>query len=181
LRVRAFWDLGRRDATAIWIAQFVGRSINVLDYIEGQGQHISFYVEELRRRGYDTALMVLPHDGAAQTVIAPGSAREQLTAAGFDVDVIPNQGKGAALNRVEASRRLFPNIWFADEQTRAGRKALGAYHERRDDKRNVGLGPEHDWASDPADAFGLMCVAYEAPMEAKKAKRVHATAGGWLG
>ena len=25
LRVRAFWDLGRRDATAIWIVQFVGR------------------------------------------------------------------------------------------------------------------------------------------------------------
>ena len=26
-----------------------------------------------------------------------------------------------------------------------------------------GCGPEHDWASHSADAFGLMCVAYEMP------------------
>jgi phage terminase large subunit len=29
--------------------------------------------------------------------------------------------------------------------------------------RNIGLGPEHDWASHGADAFGLMAVAYEDP------------------
>ena len=28
-------------------------------------------------------------------------------------------------------------------------------------KRNIGLGPEHVKASHGADAFGLMCVAYE--------------------
>jgi phage terminase large subunit len=41
--------------------------------------------------------------------------------------------------------------------------ALGYYHERKDDLRNVGLGPEHDWSSHEADAFGLMAVAYEEP------------------
>jgi phage terminase large subunit len=41
---------------------------------------------------------------------------------------------------------------------------LGWYHEKKsDDERNVGLGPEHDWSSHGADAFGLMCVAYETP------------------
>jgi phage terminase large subunit len=182
MRVRAFWDLGRRDATAIWLAQFVGREIRVLDYIEGQGQQLGYYINELQSRGHGKALMVLPHDGARTVLEAPGSAQEQLRAAGFDVDVVPNQGKGAAMQRVEAARRLFPSIWFADEQTRAGRKALGAYHERRDEKRNVGLGPEHDWASDPADAFGLMCVAYEAPKverEKPKRRRYHGEAG-WM-
>lgn len=67
--------------------------------------------------------------------------------------------------RIEAARRLFPAIWFNATTTEAGRDALGAYHERRDDKRNIGLGPEHDWASHDADAFGLMCVAYERPWE----------------
>ncbi|MGI8851983.1 MAG: PBSX family phage terminase large subunit, partial [Methyloceanibacter sp.] len=28
---------------------------------------------------------------------------------------------------------------------------------------DVGLGPEHDWSSHAADAFGLMAVAYEEP------------------
>jgi phage terminase large subunit len=32
----------------------------------------------------------------------------------------------------------------------------------------VGLGPEHDWASHGADAFGLMAVAYEPPRQALK-------------
>jgi phage terminase large subunit len=40
---------------------------------------------------------------------------------------------------------------------------MGWYHEKRDEARNIGLGPEHDWASHGADAFGLMCVAYEEP------------------
>jgi hypothetical protein len=31
-----------------------------------------------------------------------------------------------------------------------GRDALGYYHERQDEKRNVGLGPEHDWSSHAA-------------------------------
>jgi hypothetical protein len=42
---------------------------------------------------------------------------------------------------------------------------LGYYHERKDETRNIGLGPEHDWSSHAADAFGLMAVHYEAPVE----------------
>lgn len=70
-----------------------------------------------------------------------------------------------------------------EETTEAGRDALGWYHERRDGTRNIGLGPEHDWASHGADAFGLMCVAYEAPREARKPRRrpAYQGAGGWMG
>ncbi len=184
LRVRAFWDLGRRDATAIWLAQFVGREVRVLDYIEGRGQALDYYIAELRSRGWSDALCELPHDGKTLTLIAKGSAEEQLRAAGFEVSVTPNQGPGAAMRRVEAVRRLFPQIWFNDTAAvAAGMKALAAYHERRDDGRNVGLGPEHDWASDPADAFGLMCVVYEAPKEARRPARreTFGGPGGWMG
>jgi len=31
------------------------------------------------------------------------------------------------------------------------------------EQRVVGLGPEHDWSSHCADAFGLMAIAYEEP------------------
>jgi len=183
LRRRTFWDLGRRDATAIWVAQFVGREIRVIDYIEGRGQELSYYINELHSRGHGKALCVLPHDGANVTVIAPGSAQEQLQAAGFEVDIVPNQGKGAAMQRVEAARRMFPRVRFDEESTRSGLKALAAYHERRDDKRNVGLGPLHDWASDPADAFGLMCIAYEEPQVKRDAKRTprHQGETAWMG
>jgi phage terminase large subunit len=83
------------------------------------------------------------------------------------VNVVPNQGKGAAKQRIEAGRRLFPMCWFNEATTQPGIDALGWYHEKKDEARNVGLGPEHDWASHGSDAFGLMCVTYTEP----KAKR----------
>ena len=57
--------------------------------------------------------------------------------------------------RIEAARRVFPRCWFNDSTTEAGRDALGYYHERQDEKRSIGLGPEHDWSSHAADAFGI--------------------------
>ena len=46
--------------------------------------------------------------------------------------------------RVEAAGRIFPRCWFDEKAIEAGRDALGYYHERRDENRNVGLGLEHD-------------------------------------
>lgn len=172
LRVRSFWDLGRNDATSIWVAQFVDREIRVLDYIEGRGQELSYYISQMHSRGWSDAVCELPHDGMHVRLEAVGSVEQQLRAARFEVNVTPNQGKGAALERVEASRRNFPRIWFNDTaDVRSGMKALSAYHERWDDNRNVGLGPEHDWASDPADAFGLMNICYEEPAEFQPIRR----------
>src|SRR3546814_13076678 len=78
-----------------------------------------------------------------------------------------NQGKGAASARIEEARKLFPRCRFDEAKTDAGRKALGWYHEKKDDKRGIGLGPNHDWASHSADSFCLMCLAYEEPMASK--------------
>ena len=79
------------------------------------------------------------------------------------MEVVPNQGKGAAMQRVERARELFPRMRFDEVKTDAGRKALGWYHEKRDEKRGIGLGPDHDWSSHSADAFGGGCVAYTEP------------------
>jgi phage terminase large subunit len=182
MAVRTFWDLGRRDFTAIWIAQFIGQKISVIDYIEGAGQPPAFYFDALRERGYRGCMVVLPHDGSR---VGPENSsgrsyEDQARDAGFDVQVVRNQGPAAAMLRVDAARRLFPRIWFDETKTEAGREALGAYHERKDETRNIGLGPEHDWASHGADAFGLMCVAYEEP-RVKRDERRSAPANGWMG
>lgn len=164
---RAFWDIGgtgaRADSCAIWIAQFIGREIRVLDYYEAQGQPLAVHVAWLRERGYEKAEMILPHDGVQGDRVYDASYQSALQAAGFSVTVVPNQGAGAAMLRVEAGRRLLPSIWFNEKTTEGGREALGWYHERKDDKRDIGLGPNHDWSSHAADAFGLMCVSYEKP------------------
>jgi phage terminase large subunit len=82
------------------------------------------------------------------------------------VTVIKNQGRGAAMARVEALRRLFPSCWFNEQTTAPGIDALGWYHEKQDENRQIGLGPEHDWASHGADAAGLMAVVMQETLSA---------------
>jgi phage terminase large subunit len=134
LPLRLFWDIGgagaKADACAIWVVQWVAHEIRVLDYIEGQGQVL----------------------GSTPT----SSDADHLRDAEFKVEVIPNQGAGAAAMRIEAVRRIFPKVWFNEATTEAGRDALGFYHAKKDEGRDVDLGPEHDWSSHAADAFGLM-------------------------
>jgi phage terminase large subunit len=124
---------------------------------------LPYYLNLLRQRGLDKAYCILPHDGVNANNYTGKQFKDHLTDAGFTVDVIPNQGKGAAMMRVEALRRVFPQIRFNAPTTEAGRLALGYYHEKRDDVRDVGLGPEHDWSSNSADALGLMAIHYEDP------------------
>jgi phage terminase large subunit len=171
MEFKSFWDIGTRDATAIWVAQFIGTQIRVLDYYEAVGQPLATHLNWLREKGYGSALCVLPHDGEKADHLTADKFADHIQAAGFRTQTVKNQGKGAAMKRVEAARRLFPSIRFNEKTTEAGRDALGWYHEKRDDQRNIGLGPEHDWSSHGADAFGLMCVAHEEPRAARMVKK----------
>jgi phage terminase large subunit len=183
---RACWDIGgtgaKADHTVIWVAQFVGREIRVLDHYEARGQPLSVHIDWLRNHGYGKALCVLPHDGAQMDKVHAVSYESFLRQAGFEVQIVENQGKGAAAKRIEATRRLFPRVWINEATCAAGVEALAAYHPRVDADRQIDLGPEHDWASHAADAFGLMCVVYEEPeIRKREAAPVYAGAESWMG
>ena len=175
MTLRLFVDIGgtgaRSDAFTIWVAQFIGKEIRVLDYYEAVGQPLATHLNWMRERGYtpDKAQIWLPHDGSTNDKVYDVSYESALNDAGYTVEVVPNQGKGAAAARIESGRRLFPSMWFDKEKTQGGLDALGWYHEKTDGLRNIGLGPEHDWASHGADGFGLMCIVYEEP-KVKKTK-----------
>ena len=162
VKVHAFWDIGgtskKSDATAIWVVQYIGEEVRLIDYYEAVGQPFESHVNWLRNRGYEDALCVLPHDGRKHDMVYKVTPEGFLHDAGFSVDTIPNQGAGAVMARIEAARRMFPSCRFHDENTKGGREALGWYHEKRDEARNMGLGPDHDWSSHGADAFGLVAI-----------------------
>ena len=170
LPVRAFWDIGgtgaRADARAIWIAQFVSKEIRLLDYRETQGQELGEDIHWLHENGYERAIMVLPHDGATNDRVYNVSYQSALRDAGFNVTVVPNQGRGAASARIEAARRIFSSCWFNEPKVKeTGLLTLGRYHEKRHPTTLAGMGPHHDWSSHCADAFGLMAVAYQKHLE----------------
>lgn len=171
MTIRLFCDIGgtgaKADAFAIWAMQFIGREIRVVNYYEAVGQPIDAHLAWCRTQGYEPARAQfwLPHDGDTQEKVYDVSYASALRKAGYTVTVIPNQGKGAAMARIERSRVLFPQVRFNEATTEAGRAALGWYHEKRDQERGIGLGPEHDWSSHGSDAYGLGMVAWEEPQE----------------
>jgi phage terminase large subunit len=176
LPLRAFIDIGGSGATAdaftIWIVQWVGQEIRILDYYESVGQVLAFHVNWLRKNGYQDAIIYLPHDGVNENNITGKRYEDHLREADFAVEPpVKNQGKGAASLRIEAVRRLGPKMYWNEDKTEPGRDAIGFYHERKDEARNVGLGPEHDWSSHAADALGLMAVCYEEPGRAANFNR----------
>lgn len=167
MKRRLFVDIGgtgrNSDAFTMWGAQFVGLQVRVLNYYETVGQEISFHLAWMERNGYkpDNTEIFLPHDGATHDKVYDVSYESAFEAAGFSVTVVPNQGRGAAISRINAARRMFPAVWMnketeklivdvngrKDATTDSGLEALGWYHEKWDEERDIGLGPEHDWAS----------------------------------
>lgn len=168
LPLYSYHDIGgagaKADAYTIWLCQRVGADIHWLDYYETRGQTLAYHANWMRDQGYESAHIILPHDGLNTNNVSGKKFEDHWREAGFrNVRVVPNQGPGAAKQRIEAGRRLFPRMHFDETKTEAGRQALGWYHERQDEERDVGLGPEHDWASHGADSFGLGAIDYSEP------------------
>ncbi len=186
LTIRLFMDIGGTGAKAdnfvIWAVQFVGREVRVLNHYEKQGQPIAAHLKWMREQGYDpgSAQIWLPHDGDNNDKVYDVSYRSAFEDAGYTVTIVPNQGTGAAMFRVEALRRIFPSIWMNEATTESGLEAISAYHAKLDEKREVDLGPDHDWASHSADALGMVAVVYEEPTIQKK-KRQGERVASWMG
>jgi phage terminase large subunit len=186
MTLRAFFDIGgtgaKADAVSIWIAQFIGKEIRALNYYEAIGQELSVHVAWMRDNGYTPDKHVriyLPHDGVNNDKVYDVSYESELRRAGYIVEVIPNQGAGAAMQRIEAMRRAFPFIWFNEDTCSGGIEALGWYHEKKDELRSIGLGPDHDWSSHCCDAGGLMAIVYERDTRSKVYVDEPRTASDW--
>lgn len=178
MQIRLYADIGGTGAKAdnfVFVAaQFVAKEIRVINHYEVQGQPIGSHLDWLRSQGYtpERAQIWLPHDGATHDKVYSVSYESAFKKAGYKVTVVKNQGAGAAMARIESLRNLFPYIWFNEATTKNLIEAIGWYHEKRDEIRNMGLGPDHDWASHSADAIGMMAIAYEEPVKKKEFKHV---------
>jgi phage terminase large subunit len=173
MTIRLVCDIGgtgaKADAFAIWAVQFIGREIRFVNHYEAVGQPVDAHIAWCRSQGYEPsrAQFWLPHDGATHDKVFAVSYESVLRGAGYSVTVVPNQGRGAAMARIDRMRVLFPQMRFNEATTEAGRAALGWYHEKRDVEREIGLGPDHDWSSHSADAAGLAAVIWQEPKEMK--------------
>ena len=187
----AFWDIGgtgaKADACSIWVVQFIGQAINVINHYEAQGQELKDHIFWLKSEGYtpESTKMYLPHDGVKHDSVHRVTYESELKKASYKVEVMKNEGVGAAMQRVEAVRIIFHRLFFDEKKCEGGLEALGWYHEKKNKQTGMGMGPEHDWSSHSADSFGAMAIE-AAKIARAKIKRTHrkppkVISGGWLG
>lgn len=154
------WDLGIRDATAIWFAQVVGREIHLIDYYEATGVDLGHYVRELRQKPYLYAGHIVPHDAQAKELGTGKSRLEVLDSLGLK-DVIV-----AAMHRVEdginAVRTIIPRCYFDAQKCSRGIDALKLYRAEFDDKlMALKPRPVHDWTSHAADSMRYLAMTLD--------------------
>jgi len=154
------WDLGIRDATAIWFAQVIGREIRIIGYYESSGVDLGHYVRELTNRPYLYAGHIMPHDAQAKELGTGKSRLEVLERLGLKNTTL------APLQRIEdginAVRVFLPKCWFDAEKCARGIDALRLYRSEYDDKlRALRAGPLHDWSSHAADAFRYLALSLD--------------------
>ena len=145
------FDIGRRDATAIWFYQVVMGEIRFLDYFEDNMEAAPYYASILKGRGYKYDTIYLPHDADKGEAATGVTFTEVMRSNGFRVEVL----KPIALeDGINAARMLFPKCVFDSDKCSAGMDALQnyrwGYNQRMDELKNA---PLHNWASHGADSF----------------------------
>lgn len=177
LEVHAAFDLGIADSTAIWLAQFAGREIRLIDYIENNGVALDWYAKALKERPYTYAPLILPHDAMARELGTGKSRVEMLEGLGFRTRIAPRLSPE---DGIEVVRRQLPRTWIDATKCGAGLRAIRDYREKIDPKRRVSLGPLHDWTSHGADALRYLMTAYEEPRVKREASRAPQRSS-WMG
>ena len=154
------WDLGIRDATAIWFAQVIGREIRIIDYYEASGVDLGHYVREINARSYAYAGHIVPHDAQAKELGTGKSRLEVMESLGLRPITL------APLHRVEdginAVRMFIPKCWFDAKKCARGIDALKLYRAEYDDKlQALRPQPVHDWTSHAADSFRYLALTLD--------------------
>jgi phage terminase large subunit len=154
------WDLGIRDATAIWFAQVIGREIRIIDYYEAAGVDLGHYVRELAARPYVYAGHIVPHDAQAKELGTGKSRLEVLESLGLkNLQLAPMHRLEDGINAV---RVFLPKCWFDAKKCARGIDALKLYRAEYDDKlQALRPRPVHDWTSNAADSFRYLALTLD--------------------
>ena len=150
----AVWDLGRADATAIWVAQIVGLQVRIIDHIEDNFKHLDFYADWIKQNDYN-GLQVLPHDATHERLSKEGNAgsiEQQIKTLGLTNTIVQKAGT------LDATRKLAKNLireaWIDEEKCKEGLQALR--HEKAEKNKKGEWVERHE--ADSAAAFRYMAM-----------------------
>lgn len=164
LPVYTAWDLGVKDSTAIWFFQVLSGGLHIIDYYWATGVGVDHYAEVLQSKGYWAADVrppcMVPHDAKVKEWGAPGarSRVETMKRYGLNPELVPDETR---MDGINAGRLTIPLVRFDRTRCKEGIEGLKQYRKEWDEERKVFKPtPLHDWASDPADAWRYLALAW---------------------
>jgi len=158
-KVETYWDLGMDDSMTIWFVQRAGKEIHLIDYLEGSGEGINYYIQQLFKKPYVFGAHYAPHDIKVRELGTGKSRHEVAESLGIHFEVVPDVGLD---NGIQSARNIFNRCWFDKTKCEKGLDALMSYHKEWDEKNQVYKShPEHDWSSHAADSFRYFAVAFQ--------------------
>lgn len=157
--VRTYWDLGLDDATAVWFVQVVNREIRVIEYQEWTGQALTQVAKDVLAKPYAYEKHVLPHDAEVREMTTAVTRRTVIEGIlGNKVEIAPRLEVADGIN---ATRVLFPRMWFDKTKCSKGLECLRNYRKQWDDKKKSFQDrPYHDWSSHGADALRMLGITF---------------------
>ena len=158
LRVWTSWDLGIDDSTAIWFLQTTrSGEWRLIDYIEGSGESLEYYVRLMQQRGYAYERHLLPHDAEVRELGSGRSRTETLHGLGVKPTRVIRQHNVA--DGINAVRMVLPRCWFDAAKCALGIRALRNYRrEWNENAQTWRSNPVHDHASHGADSMRYMAL-----------------------
>jgi phage terminase large subunit len=169
---QAVFDVGWRDATAVWVVQFLPNEIRFLDYLEKTRTEFSFFMREIWNRGYQPNMVYLPHDTkfSLARAVENGMNYEMLARRfgsdpnleeekKFTVNVLDKPGK--VFDGINTARMMFRKCRFDKDKCMEGIHILKNYRFVYNDKLGVFSDePFDDWTSHGADAFRYVFMSF---------------------
>jgi len=191
VRVWVSWDLGMRDATALWFAQVVGREIHVIDYYEASGFDLRHFVKVIQQKPYIYHSHCLPHDAFHREQGTGKTRVETLQSLELPGDIIRAPDLRVD-DGISAVRMLLPKCYFDKVKCARGIEALKLYRAQTNPKgadptQHAVLKPHpvHDWTSHAADSFRYLAITFDEQPSIGRPKGDgagrFAGEGGWMG
>jgi phage terminase large subunit len=151
--VVTYWDIGLSDYTSIWFMQNINGRINIIDFLQNNGEHPAHYAEELNSKGYSYSVHYLPHDGEHARFGMTKKIAPQLWDAGLKGSISYTK-KSRGASDIQATRGFLRRCWFDANKCDTGLKMLKNYRKKyNQDLQTYADTPVHDWASHASDAF----------------------------
>jgi len=162
--VHTGWDLGMNDTMVIWFLQEIGRERRIIDYFEGSGESLDYYVKALNSKPYVYGRHHLPHDVNVRELQTGRTRLDRLKELGVNpIIVVPRpKNNDHLLNQIEDTRSFLSMCWIDEANCSTGLKGLENYRREWDDKQGTfRSSPLHNWASHPSDGFRTLAVGYK--------------------